>query len=117
MGHPGCAGSVPGPGARASDSVGHAPCLVTDCVGRLLAQLHPHHAAAKRGAAWAGLSMGPRGCDQNRPLRVRCERSSLGVPRVCPAGKGLYPGIGGLSGPNLTTSPDCARDRRLPSVA
>lgn len=30
MGHPGCAGSVPGPGARASDSVGPAPCLVTD---------------------------------------------------------------------------------------
>lgn len=30
MGHPGCAGLVPGPGARASDSVSPALCLVTD---------------------------------------------------------------------------------------
>lgn len=105
MGHPGCAGSVPGPGARASDSVGPAPCLVTDRVGRLLAQLHPHHAVAECGAAWASPSMGLRGCVQNWPLRVRCERLSLGVPRVYPAGKGLHLGIGGLSGPNLTTSP------------
>lgn len=84
MGHPGCAGLVPGPGARASDSVSPAPCLVTD-------------------PCWHSSTPAIRQLNVGQP-GLALQWGHVAVARTSHWGQGLHLGIGGLSGPNLTIS-------------
>lgn len=84
MGHPGCAGLVPGPGARASDSVSPAPCLVTDpCwhsstpairqlnVGQPGLALQWGHVAVARTSHWGPVSKAEPGVPSRPSCRQR----------------------------------------------